>query len=75
MSRDVREIVRDEPLMRGRILDAVAGGPLTVPELAHAVARPSDEVMIWVAGLRKYGYLVESATADAGYYRYGRAPS
>ena len=75
MSRDVREIVRDEPLMRGRILDAVSEGPLTVPELAHAVHRPSDEVMIWVAGLRKYGYLLESPTDDAGYYRYGRAPS
>ncbi len=34
MTRDVREVVRDEPLERDRILAAVAEGPLTVPELA-----------------------------------------
>jgi predicted Rossmann fold nucleotide-binding protein DprA/Smf involved in DNA uptake len=69
--RDVREIVRDEQVMRRRILAALADGPLTVPEIAAAVERPSHEVMFWVMGLRKYGWLAEiKEVTDEGYYRY-----
>lgn len=59
MSRDIREVVRDEPLMRDRLLGLLVGGPLTVPELAEAAGLPPAEVMVWVMGLRKYGYVVE----------------
>ena len=38
---EIREIVRDEHLMRGRILKLLAGGPLTIPEIAEALGRPS----------------------------------
>ena len=69
--RDVREIVRDEQLMRRRILAALKDGPLTVPELATALDRPSHEVMFWVMGLRKYGWVGEiKEVTDDGYYRY-----
>lgn len=69
--RDVREIVRDEQVMRRRILAALEDGPLTVPEIAAAVERPSHEVMFWVMGLRKYGWLGEiKEVTDEGYYRY-----
>ena len=44
MSRDVREIVRDEHLMRRRILQALEDGPLTVPEIAAAIGAPTHEV-------------------------------
>jgi hypothetical protein len=70
-NRSVREIVRDEQVMRRRILAALEAGPLTVPEIAAAVERPSHEVMFWVMGLRKYGWLGEIKEAtDEGYYRY-----
>jgi len=70
-NRSVREIVRDEQVMRRRILEALEDGPLTVPEIAAAVERPSHEVMFWVMGLRKYGWLGEIKEAtDEGYYRY-----
>ena len=70
-TRDAREIIRDEPLMRSRIVDALAEGPLTVPELAAALGFPEREVMFWVMGLRKYGHVVEvAAPADDGYFRY-----
>jgi len=71
MSRDAREIIREEPLMRGRILAALADGPHTVPEIAAAIGSPEDEVMFWVMGMRKYGRLAElpDVTAD-GYYRF-----
>jgi len=71
VSRDVREIVRDEHLMRRRILEALASGPLTVPEIAEAVGRPTHEVVFWVMGMRKYGHLAEIKEAnDEGFYLY-----
>ena len=71
MSRDVREVIREEPLMRPLLLELLRENPLTVPELAAAAGHPEDEVMIWIMGLRKYGYVAEQpAVSDDGYYRY-----
>jgi DNA-binding IclR family transcriptional regulator len=70
MSRDTREIIREEPLMRGRILDAVADGPHTVPEIAAAIGAPENETMFWVMGMRKYGLLAELPQPDGDYYRF-----
>lgn len=70
-NRDPREIVRDEHLMRRPILEALAAGPLTVPEIAEAVGRPTHEVVYWVMGMRKYGHLMEiKEVDDDGFYRY-----
>ena len=69
--RDIREIIRDEQFMRRRVLAVLAEGPLTVPEMAAALDRPTHEVMFWVMGLRKYGWLVEDKEVnDDGYFRY-----
>jgi len=68
--RDVREIIRDEMLMRGRILEVLQEGPKTVPEIAEAVDYPSHEVMFWVMGMRKYGHLAEDGLTDEGYFKY-----
>jgi len=69
--REVREIVRDEHLMRGRILKLLEGGALTIPEIAGALGRPSHEATYWVMGMRKYGYVAEiKEVTDDGYYRY-----
>ena len=70
-NRDVREIVREEPFMRGRILEALADGPHTVPEIAAAIDRPAHEAMYWVMGMRRYGYVRELKEATPeGYFRY-----
>ncbi len=70
-SREVREIVRDEPVMRGRILDVLTAGPATVPEIAAAIGCPTHEVVFWVMGMRRYGWLTEvKGSADDGYFRY-----
>jgi len=69
--RDIREVVRDEQVMRRQILAVLADGPLTVPEIAAALERPTHEVMFWVMGLRKYGWLVEDKEVnDDGYFLY-----
>jgi len=71
VNRDVREIIRDEHIMRRRILGALEAGPLTVPEIAEAVGRPTHEVVFWVMGLRKYGHIAEIKEAnDEGFYLY-----
>jgi hypothetical protein len=70
--REPREIIREEPLMHGPILEAVAAQPLTVPQIAAVVDRPAHEVLFWVMGMRRYGKLVEAGEADGdGYFRYG----
>ena len=73
MSRDAREIIREEPLMRGRILDALADGPHTVPEIAAAIGAPENEAMFWVMGMRKYGLVAELPQPDGDYYRFQAA--
>lgn len=67
--RDVREIIREEMQMRGRVLAVLQEGPRTVPEIAAALGYPPDEVMFWVMGMRKYGLVVETEEED-GYFRY-----
>jgi hypothetical protein len=70
-NRELREIIREEPFMRSRILDALADGPRTVPEIAEAVGRPTHEAMYWVMGMRRYGWVreIKDVTPD-GYFRY-----
>ncbi len=69
--RDVREVIREEPVMRARILAALADGPLTVPQIAEAIDAPAHEVVFWVMGMRRYGWVAEvkGATVD-GYFQY-----
>jgi hypothetical protein len=69
--RDLREIIRDEHLMRRPILEALASGPLTVPQIAEAIGKPAQETVYWVMGMRKYGYIAEIKEADdEGFYPY-----
>jgi predicted Rossmann fold nucleotide-binding protein DprA/Smf involved in DNA uptake len=71
INRDVREVVREEPVMRAAILAALHDGPLTVPEIARAIGAPTHEVVLWVMGMRRYGWVAEikGATVD-GYFQY-----
>jgi hypothetical protein len=69
--RDLRDVVRDEMLMRDNVLAILRDGPKTVPEIAAAMARPPRDVMLWVMSVRKYGYVEEiSEPTDEGYYKY-----
>jgi hypothetical protein len=69
--REFREVIREEPVMRPRILAALADHPLTVPEIAAAIGAPSHEVVFWIMGMRRYGWVAEiKGSADDGYFRY-----
>lgn len=70
-NRDPREVIREEAVWRPRILAALADGPLTVPELADRIGAPTHETVVWVMGLRRYGWVAEIKGSDAdGYFRY-----
>lgn len=69
--RDLREVIREEMLMRDKIVDILKNGPRTVPEIAQVLGYPSYEVMYWLMGMRKYGYVSETGeVTDEGYHKY-----
>ena len=70
--REPREVIREELLMHRPILDALAGGPRSVPEIADAIGKPAAETLYWVMGMRRYGLLREvGAEPDGdGYFHY-----
>jgi len=70
--REPREVIREEPLMHAPILDALADGPATIPDIAARIGAPVHEVVYWVMGMRRFGLLAESTEADDdGYFAYG----
>ncbi|WP_066639935.1 transcriptional regulator [Desulfolucanica intricata] len=69
--REKREVIREEMFMRDKIINVLKECPKTVPEIAEALGCPSHEVMIWVMGMRKYGYVAETEEAtNNGFYKY-----
>ena len=70
-NRELREFIREEPVMRARILELLESEPRTVPEIAAAMDCPTHEVLFWVMGMRRYGHLREvKGVTDEGYFRY-----
>jgi hypothetical protein len=70
-TRALREVMRDEMVMRDRIVEALAGGPRTIPEIAEALSAPAPEVTFWVMAMRRYGRLEELPKAKADdYFQY-----
>lgn len=68
--RDVREVIREETLMHKPILEAVGTESLTVPQIAEKIGFPAHEVLYWVMGMRRYGFLIEDGDEEDGYYAY-----
>jgi len=72
--RELSEVLRDEMVMGGRIKKLLAGTSMTIPEIAEALDAPSQEVMLWVMTLWRYGHvkdLPKSRTDD--YFKYTTA--
>lgn len=51
------------------IKDSLEGAELTVPEMAAATGLPLDQVLWYVATLKKYGEILEGPKAGS-YFRY-----
>jgi hypothetical protein len=57
--RSLAEVMRDEMIMKDRIVNLLREEPKTIPELAEALEYPSHEVLLWVMSLWRYGTVVE----------------
>ncbi len=69
--KDKREVIREEMAMRGKITEILRDGPKTVPEVAQALGRPTEEVMFWMMAMRKYALIEETEEiTEDGYYKY-----
>ena len=65
------EVLRDEMYMRDKVIGILSKEPKTIPELAEALGYPSDEVMMWVMALRRYGLIIEMPKSRADdYFQY-----
>lgn len=69
--RDLAEVLRDEMVMRDRIVAILREGPKTVPDVAVELGFPSREVTLWMMAMRRYGLIEELAKDRADdYYQY-----
>jgi hypothetical protein len=69
--RDLGEVIRDEMVMKDRIVSLLREEPRTIPEIADALACPVREVALWVMAMRRYGTVEELPKPKADdYYRY-----
>ena len=69
--RDMLEIAQDEFIMKDRIAKLLADGPKSILEISEALGAPTNEVMVWCAGMRRYGELEEVGRPDVdGYFKY-----
>jgi predicted transcriptional regulator len=51
------------------IQETLASGAATVPEIAKHTRIPTDEVLWFIATMKKYGQIIEEGK-EGGYYRY-----
>jgi len=71
MTRNLDEVLRDEMFIRDKITGLLQAGPKTIGEIATELDCPSNEVMIWVMSMRRYGIITEMPKERADdYYQY-----
>lgn len=69
--RGLADVLRDEPVMRGKIAGLLQQDAMTIPEVAHALSEPPREVTVWMMAMRRYGLIVELPKKRADdYYQY-----
>ena len=69
--RDMREVMRDEMIMRDRIVAILKEESKTVPQVAEALGAPEHETVYWMMAMRRYGMVEEIGRPDIdGYFKY-----
>jgi hypothetical protein len=67
----MREVMRDEMIMRDRIVAALQDTQKTVPEIAAILGKPVHETVCWMMAMRRYGMIEEVGRPDVdGYFKY-----
>ena len=71
IKRDMREVMRDEMIMRDRILAILKEESKTVPEVSEVLGTPEYETVYWMMAMRRYGMVEEVGRPDIdGYFKY-----
>ena len=71
IERDTAEVMRDEMVMKDKILSVLTEDARTVPEVAAALERSTNNVLFWIMAMWRYGSLEEVGKPnDEGYYKY-----
>jgi len=71
IDRNIAEVMRDEMVMRNRIISQISEKPKTIPEIAEALGCSSYDVVFWVMTMWRYGSIKEEGKPNAeGYYQY-----
>jgi hypothetical protein len=69
--RDMREVMRDEMIMKDRISALLQDGTKSIPEISEALGAPNHETVYWVMAMRRYGMVEEVGRPDVdGYFKY-----
>ena len=69
--RGLAEVLRDEMVMKDRIVNLLGEEPRTIPELAEVLGYPSHEVLLWVMALWRYGTVAEMKKGrNEDYFKY-----
>jgi hypothetical protein len=73
--RGLAEVMRDEMVMKDRIVECLREEPRTIPEIAEVLKCPSHEALLWVMALWRYGTVVEVQKGRTEeYFRYKLNP-
>jgi hypothetical protein len=69
MTDELKAYFKEQQRVRKALVEALRGGPRTVPELAAAVRLETPAAMWHVAAMRRYGRVVDGPARD-GYPSY-----
>lgn len=67
---NARQSIKAQNQIIKQIKAQIADTAKTVPEIAQATGLPTSRVLLYIAGLKKYG-LVAEAEKDGDYFKYG----
>ncbi|OGL45826.1 MAG: hypothetical protein A2161_15120 [Candidatus Schekmanbacteria bacterium RBG_13_48_7] len=69
--RNLGETMRDEMYLKDNIINLLREGARTIPEIAAELDIPSQEVMMYVMAMRRYGKIEELPKSRMDdYYQY-----
>ncbi len=66
---ELTRMVKEQKKIVAAIMEQLAQGPATVPEIASALRLPASKVLWFIAALKKYGEVAEGEK-EGGYFRY-----
>jgi len=66
---NARQSTKTQNQIISQIKTQLADAAKTVPEIAQAAGMPASQVLLYIAGLKKYGQVAE-AEKDGDYFKY-----